>query len=193
MTFTCEDLEELTHLVVEAWSRGLDHDWSARAGSLEWSCSQTADHTVDTVFAPAIFLASRNLDGYPEYGIDTPGPDAAPTLYVQALQTATRVLCAVVRATEPGARAVIWRRPEVETRGPADFVPRGGLELILHSHDVCAGLNVAFVPPDDLCDRLRRHTRSWPMWRSPGWTPLRMTGAAWADLLSASGRVPHDL
>ncbi|TCC65378.1 hypothetical protein E0H73_00020 [Kribbella pittospori] len=188
MTFTCEDLHELTRVVTEAWGRGLDRDWSARAGLLEWSCSQTADHTVDTVFAPAIFLASRNLGGYPEYRITTPGPDADPLQYIEALQTATRVLSAVVRDADSQARAVIWRRPRVETRGPADFVPRGGLELILHGQDVCAGLNIAFDPPDELCERLRRHTESWPMWHSPGWTALRMEGPAWTDLLRASGR-----
>ena len=78
----------------------------------------------------------------------------------------------MVRAAEPDARAVIWRRPQIETRGPEDFVPRGALELILHAHDVCTGLRVAFDPPADLCERLRQHTRSWPHWQSPGWTPL---------------------
>jgi hypothetical protein len=49
VTFTCEDLEELTRLVMDAWSHGLDRDWSVRAGTLEWSCSRTAAHAVDAV------------------------------------------------------------------------------------------------------------------------------------------------
>jgi hypothetical protein len=186
--FTREDLDELTRHVVAAWRSGLDRDWGAPAGTLEWSCSRTAAHAIDTVFAAAIFLASRQQSGYPEYGINTPGPDAPPAILIEALQTAARVLSAVVSAAEPDARAVIWRRPRVETRGPADFIPRGALELILHGHDVCAGLGVAFDPPDDLCGRLRQHTQSWPHWNSPGWAPLTMTGPAWDDLLRASGR-----
>jgi hypothetical protein len=166
----------------------LDRDWSAPAGTLVWSCSRTADHAVDTVFAAAIFLASRKQWGYPEYGVNTPGSDASPALLIEALQTAGRVLSAVVSAAEPDARAIIWRQPKIETRGPADFVPRGALELILHAHDVCAGLGVAFAPTNDLCERLRHHTQLWPHWNSPGWVPLKMTGPAWNDLLHASGR-----
>jgi hypothetical protein len=188
VTFTCDDLEELARQVAAAWRCGADRDWSATAGTLEWSCAKTASHTVDTVFAPAIFLASRKLDNYPEYGVTTPDPGAARAVFIEAVETAARVLSAVVRAAEPDARAVIWRRPVIETRGPADFVPRGALELILHGHDVCAGLGVPFEPAAGLCERLREHTRSWPHWSAPGWAPPAMTGPAWPDLLRSSGR-----
>ncbi|MCI0687816.1 MAG: hypothetical protein L0Y54_11350 [Sporichthyaceae bacterium] len=79
MTFTCANLEELTGLVVAAWRAGLDRDWSAPAGTLEWSCRRTADHTVDTIFAPAIFLASRKVDAYPDYGFATLDPTPVPS------------------------------------------------------------------------------------------------------------------
>ena len=83
---------------------------------------------------------------------------------VEGLRTATNILAAVVTVARPDVRAIIWLRPEPETRPPADFVPRAGLELVLHAHDVCAGLGVSFEPPADLCERLREHTRDWPMW-----------------------------
>ncbi|HZM77115.1 MAG TPA: hypothetical protein VFC19_15385 [Candidatus Limnocylindrales bacterium] len=189
MAFTCGDLDELTGLVVEAWRAGIGRDWTVQAGTLEWSCLRTADHAVDTVFAPALFLASRKLDSYPTYGLFTPGADADPAVLIEALQTATRTLTAVVKAAGPSVRAVIWRRPEAETRPPEDFVPRGALELILHAHDVCAGLGIAFQPPDPLCERLRDHTADWPMWTAvPGWHPPAPTGPAWPALLHASGR-----
>jgi hypothetical protein len=189
MAFTCDDLEELTGLVAEAWGTAASRDWTVPAGALEWDCLRTADHTVDTVFAPALFLASRKLDTYPTYGLFTPGPEASPTVLIEALHTATRVLTAVVLAAPPSARAVIWRRPTVQTRPPADFVPRAALELILHGHDVCAGLGVDFHPSDPLCERLRDQTASWPMWTvAPGWKPPAMTGPAWPALLHASGR-----
>jgi hypothetical protein len=120
--------------------------------------------------------------------VSTPGPDAAPEVLAEAVETAARILAAVVTAAGPDVRAVIWRRPRVETRGPADFVPRGALELMLHAHDVCTGLGVPFVPPAELCERLRRHTRDWPHWRSPGWAPLTLAGDPWDDLLRAAGR-----
>jgi hypothetical protein len=97
-------------------------------------------------------------------------------------------LAAVVRAARPDVRAVIWRAPSVELRGPEDFVPRGAFELMLHAHDVCVGLDVPFIPDKGLCERLRQHTRDWPYWMGPGWTPLAMTGDPWTDLLRSSGR-----
>jgi hypothetical protein len=188
VTFTCEDLSLLSARVADAWRAGRGADWSAPAGTLEWTCTRTADHAVDAVLAPAFFLASRRQDSYPEFGVFTLGPHADPEVLAGAVETAARVLSAVVTVAEPDVRAVIWRRPRSETRGPADFVARGALELILHAHDVGQGIGVDFTPPEGLCQRLREHTRSWPMWQSPGWTDLSLTGDAWSDLLTASGR-----
>jgi hypothetical protein len=187
--FSGADLWTLTELVCGAWQSAADRDWTAPAGTLDWSCAETADHAVDTVFAPAFFLASRKLDGYLDpWGPLTMGANATPENLVGGLRTASRTLIAVVAAAlaEPDARAAIWQWPRVETRPPVDFVPRGALELILHAHDVCLGLGVAFEPPADLCERLRDHTREWPMWEL--WDGLPATDDPWDDLLAGSGR-----
>lgn len=190
--FTCDDLDDVTRLVTTAWTEGLDRDWSAPAGTLTWSCTKTADHAVDAVLAVALFLASRKQDGYPEWGWGelTMGPSVRPEHLVEGMATVGRVLSAVVRTAEPEARAVIWRRPAIEARGPADFAPRGGLEMLLHGHDVASGLGVPLDPPADICARLREHTRSWPHWRSPGWSQPATTDDPWLDILTASGRRP---
>jgi hypothetical protein len=188
--FSCDDLTALTATVVDAWLRGADRDWSVPAGTLDWSCRATADHAVDTVLAPAFFLASRKQDGYPAGEPFTLGPDADAATLVEGLQTATRILLAVVQAAEPGATATIWRRPQLEVRPAADFLPRAGLELLLHAHDVCTGLGVPFSPPVDACDHLRRHTADWPFWdpEISGWSPLTLDGDPLTDLLRAAGR-----
>ncbi|HEX2382596.1 MAG TPA: hypothetical protein VHI95_08180 [Acidimicrobiales bacterium] len=183
--FSLADMESLTELVATTWLKGSDRDWSVAAGTLEWSCTRTAAHAVDTVIAPAMFLASRYVDHYPA-GELTFGDEPTPGQLVEGLRTATNILAAVVTVAEPEVRAIIWLRPEPETRPPADFVPRAGLELILHAHDVCAGLGVPFEPPADLCGRLREHTREWPMWKL--WSELPCTDDPWGDLLAASGR-----
>lgn len=190
--FSTADLEAVSAAAVAAWSTGVDRDWSANAGTLEWSCTRTADHAVDTVLAPAFFLASRKLDGYPKLGGSdfTVGADATPQDLIEALATATRILVAVIEAAEPSARAVIRHRPVVQVAGPQDFAPRGGLELILHAHDVCSGLGVPFVPPTAECHRLREHTRSWPMWHGPG-NELGTGNDPWSDMLVGSGRQPR--
>lgn len=184
--FSLADLDALAALVAAAWAEGADRDWSVPAGTLDWSCRTTADHAVDTVLAPAFFLASRNVDHYPPGEPFTLGAEATPTQLVEGLWTATRILTAVVTATDPDVRAVIWLRPRPEVRPREDFVPRAGLELVLHAHDVCAGLGVPFEPPAPLCARLREHTRDWPMWRV--WNELATSDDPWGDLLDASGR-----
>jgi hypothetical protein len=186
--FTVDDLDELCAVVVAAWTAGAERDWSVPAGTLEWSCTQTADHAVDCVYAPAFFLASRRQDRYPELGANMMlGPNADPARLVESLQIAARLLAGVVRNTPPDVRAVLFRRPEVMTAAPRDFPPRAATELVLHAHDVCAGLGVPFEPPAALCRHLREHTRPWPMW-TVAWGGLGKTDDPWGDLLTASGR-----
>ena len=185
--FRRADLDELSSFVQERWMAGAGADWDRPAGTLEWSCSATADHAVDTVFAPAFFLASRRQDAYPDMGDPyTVGPGALPHHFVQALGIATHVLGAVVADTTPDVRAIIWQWPEITVAPPEDFLPRGALELILHAHDVCAGLGVEYEPPADVCRRLRHHTLDWPMWLR--WNGLAETDDPWSDLLRGSGR-----
>ncbi len=185
--FTAGDLEELSALVATTWTAAADGDWSAPAGTLEWSCLATADHAVDCVYAPAFFLASRRTDRYPHAGGDlTMGEEATPERLVESLAIATRLLVAVVRDTPDDVRAVIFRRPP-QLGAPGDFLPRAALELALHAHDVSVGLAVPFEPAPAIARRLREHTRPWPMWTTE-WNGLGDTDDPWRDLLTASGR-----
>ena len=188
-TFNVDDLHALSDQIAAVWRSVAHRDWSVAAGTLDWTCLQTADHAVDCVYAPAFFLASRRTDGYPEVGLDlTLGSRANPVLLAESLEIATRLLAGIVNNTDPDVRAVIFRRPEIIVAPPADFVPRAATELILHAHDVCRGLGGAFEPPSALCHRLREHTRSWPMWTNAQWSPLGDTSDPWNDLLKAAGR-----
>ncbi len=181
--FTVADFEQLSRLVLDAWRSGLDRDWSTPAGTLEWSCWKTADHTVDCVFSYALFLASRKQDAYPNFGELHALPDATPADILDGLRAVTTMLAAVIVTAPPEARAVIQEWPRVEAGTPQDFAARGALEMTLHAHDVCSGLGVRFEPPQDLCQRLRDHTRGWS-----GSVPIEPTGDAWSDLLEQSGR-----
>ncbi|MGB0112135.1 MAG: hypothetical protein WBP59_02845 [Ilumatobacteraceae bacterium] len=185
--FRREDLDALSEYVQERWTAGADRDWNQPAGTLEWTCTATADHAVDTVFAPAFFLASGRRDAYPDMGDDySVGVDAVPHQFVQALAIASRTLGAVVADASPDERAIIWQWPEITVAPPEDFLPRGGLELILHAHDVCAGLGIGFEPSPEICRRLRHHTLAWPLWLR--WNGLAETDDPWSDLLRGSGR-----
>ena len=188
-TFTVEDLRTLADVVAACWSAAADLDWSVPAGTVEWSCLATADHAVDCVYAPAVFLASRRVDAYPPFGLNMMlGADATPALLVESLRLATRLLSGVVHDAGPEVEAILFRRPEPITGAPRDFPPRAAVELILHAHDVAGGLDVPFEPPVEACGRLREHTRPWPMWTLV-WSPLGSTDDPWNDLLVASGRI----
>ncbi len=185
--FDASDMVALSDLVAATWTAAADRDWSVRAGGLDWTCLAAADHAVDCVYAPAFFLASRRVDTFPVAGSNLElGEHATPEHLVESLQIATRLLVSLVAATETDVRAVLFRRGPL-LGAPHDFLPRAALELILHSHDVCTGLGVAFDPPRDLCRRLCEHTRPWTMWTSE-WNGLPATGDPWVDLLRGSGR-----
>jgi hypothetical protein len=181
--FTLADFEQVSDLVIAAWRSGLDADWSAPAGTLEWSCFATADHTVDCVFSYALFLASRCEDDYPPFTELHALPGSTPADLIDGLRAVTTMLAAVIAASPPEARAIIRRRPAPVVAPPQDFAPRGALELILHAHDVCSGLGVPFDPPRDLCQRLYVHTDPWGVGELP-----HQPGDPWADLLERSGR-----
>ena len=187
--FTVADLYDIGESVAGAWAGAVDRDWSVQAGTLEWSCSRTANHAIDTLIAPAFFLASRRTDRYPEGGW-SPGDDAEPQQFVDAVGMGMRILGGVVSSAPDDARALLFRSPP--TVGDAvDFAPRAALELILHAHDVCAGLGVRLQPPRESCESLRQHVRDWPFWGSY-WPKLSMEGDPWIDLLRSSRRVPGE-
>jgi hypothetical protein len=181
--FTREDFADLSVLVLDAWQSAVTRDWSAPAGTLEWSCWTTADHTVDCVFSYAFFLASRRRDSYPPFGELHAQPDATPNDLIDGLRAATTLLSAVIAAADPDVEAVIGLWPYALNGRPADFAARGALEMILHAHDVCTGLGVVFDPPRELCLRLRDTAQAWP-----GQAQLPPTDDPWSDLLERSGR-----
>jgi hypothetical protein len=131
----------------------------------------------------ACSLASRRQDAYPNFGELHALPGATPADLVNGLEAVSRMLTAVIVTAEPDARAIIRYRPHPETGAPQDFAARGALEMILHAHDVCSGLGVAFDPPRDLCERLRDHTSEWAIGAQTA-----PTADAWSDLLERSGR-----
>jgi hypothetical protein len=181
--FTSGDFADLSAVVLDVWRSAVTRDWSAPAGTLEWSCWTTADHTVDCVFSYAFFLASRRRDSYPPFGELHALGDATPTDLIDGLRAATTMLTAVIATADPDVEAVIGLWPYALNGRPIDFAARGALEMILHAHDVCAGLGVVFDPPRGLCQRLRDTAQNWP-----GQAQLPPTDDPWSDLLERSGR-----
>lgn len=180
--FAAEDFSALTELVLTAWASAVARDWSVPAGTLEWSCFDTADHTIDCVFSYALFFASGAQHAYPPFGELHALPGATPADLVEGLRAVTSMLHAVIVAAPANTRSIMFSRRGL-LGGPNDFAARGAHEMIVHAHDVCTGLGVALEPPRDICRRLRDHTRDWPI--GPEIEP---TEDPWSDLLERSGR-----
>src|SRR5260370_42236136 len=109
--FSADDFATLSGLVLDAWRSGLDRDWSVPARTLDWSCWQTADHTVDCVFSYALFLASRRQDAYPPFGELRALAAATPADLVNGLQAVTTMVCAGIVAVDPTPRAAVHYPP----------------------------------------------------------------------------------
>jgi hypothetical protein len=181
--FTADDFKLLSGLAIETWQSGLDRDWSVAAGTLEWSCRATAEHTVDAVFGPALNLASRRLHAYARFDLLRALPGATIADLVDGLRAVTNMLWALIVTAEPGTRAVIRHRPAIEVGEAHDFAPRGASELIFHTYDICTGLGMPFEPPRDLCRRLLPYIRGWERHEA-----LPPTDDSWSDLVARSGR-----
>jgi hypothetical protein len=146
--FTTADLDALSVLVADAWWSARARDWSVRAGTLDWSCLATADHAVDCVYAPAMFLVSRKQDAYPDIGvIHTLGDRATPARLVESLRIATRLLAGVVKHAAPDVRAVIFRWPSVTTAAARGVPPPGGRAFLLQPHHLFTPQGVPVVNP----------------------------------------------
>ncbi|MFI0979998.1 hypothetical protein ACH4SP_23710 [Streptomyces sp. NPDC021093] len=116
-------------------------DWSVPAGSLTWSCWDTAAHIAHDLAAYAGQLAARPADRYLPMDL-TVRPGTAPADVLRVIAAAGGMLGAVLAAAGPEVRAYHW--------GPCDstgFEAMGVAEAMLHTYDITQGLRVEWTPP----------------------------------------------
>lgn len=145
---TPDDLESTIEQAVAALGRGSGKDWSAPAGRLRWSCSRTLFHAADDQVAYAGQLAARAHDDYLPFRLrqvrGTP-----PAGLLTLLQGMGALLATTARATPDAVRAY----HPYGLADPEGFVAMGVAEVLLHSHDIAQGLDVAYEPDHDICAR----------------------------------------
>ena len=160
---TADDVSQAIESAVRTLREVPAAAWDGRAGSLEWDCWDTIEHLCDAVFSYAAQLAPPTppLDGdIPfRYRSRRPGgPDnaifadreAGPAGLLQVLEASGGLLAAVVRTRAPQVRAY---HSYVES-DPEGFAAMGVVETLVHTHDVAAGLGLAWTPPAGLCARV---------------------------------------
>ncbi|MET8942406.1 GNAT family N-acetyltransferase [Streptomyces sp. NPDC004542] len=171
-----DQVEEAVAGCVAALRPAVERDWEGtKAGGLDWSCRDTALHVADDLVAYAANLAGRAQDGWVPFGLTLDdGTDNAGLL--QVVEAAGALLAAAVRTAPRDARAF-----HPYPFGSADregFAAMGVAEVLLHTHDIARGLELAYEPAEELAGSVLT-------WLFPH---VRPGQAAWPTLLWATGR-----
>ncbi|OCC12178.1 VOC family protein [Streptomyces sp. PTY087I2] len=184
---TADDVTTAVRLAVDVLAKAPADRWEARAGSLEWTCWETAEHLGDDLVSYAVRLGPRtppleqNLPF--RWTSERPGGQegllfvdrsAGPAGLLATVEARGALLASMVRTTPPGVRAY----HVYSVSDPEGFAAMGVVETLVHAHDIAEGLGLAWEPPAALCDRAL--ARLFP--------DAPAGGDRWAVLLWATGR-----
>jgi hypothetical protein len=147
-------------------------DWSVRAGPLDWNVERTITHMIGAPAKYTLYLASR-CEHFIGLSV-TRWADATNEEIIDSIVPVATGLAAVAAVTPPHVRAY----HVTGLSSAADYIGRACVELLVHTDDVLSGLDVAFAPPADLCQRVL--AKQFP--------DAASTDNAWRGLLAASGR-----
>jgi hypothetical protein len=120
-------------------------DWDVAAGSLDWSCVDTAAHVAHDLLAYAGQVAARPTDGYLPFDL-TVRAGTAPRDVLTVVAAVGSLLGSAVATADPRTRGWHW--------GPTDtvgFLALGVNEVLVHTWDITEGLGVVWLPPAALC------------------------------------------
>jgi hypothetical protein len=145
MSVTATEVQDATSEMQRALGDAADADWSARAGDLDWSCRSTGGHIADDLFSYASQVIAQPTRGYLpiEANIEA---RATPAELLESVAMCGRLLGLAVSSASPAARAY----HPCGLSDPEGFAAMGVLEVLVHTHDIASGLDLAWVPPDDL-------------------------------------------
>jgi RimJ/RimL family protein N-acetyltransferase len=172
-----DQVEEAVSGAVAALRGAADRDWSVKAGRLEWSCRETAEHIASDLVSYAGQLAGRPVDRYVPFEISFEDCESAEDV-LQVVEATGALLAAAVRTTPREARA--FHPYPFRSAGREGFAAMGVTEVLVHTHDVAEGLGIAYEPPAALCadvlTRIFPHVRPEPgpdHWRTLLWATGR--------------------
>jgi hypothetical protein len=162
MSVTAADVEHTLRLTV-ATLRQARGDWAAKAGPLEWTCWETAEHIADNFFFHAAQVApgqpwtdrsvpfawNRQRDGGPGLVIFA-DRKAGPEGLIQVVDACGGMMVAILRTTPDVTRA--FNDSGVLT--PEGFAALTVAETLLHMDDVAKGLRFDWHPPTELAAKV---------------------------------------
>ena len=183
---TADDLDQTVWLAVDTLGAASPDAWDGKAGSLEWTCWETAEHLADDLFSYAAQLGPRRppQEGHIPFAWERlvpAGPAnavhadraAGPAGLLQVLEACGALLSAMSRTTPPETRAHhVFGLSDAE-----GFTAMGLVETLVHTHDLAEGLGLTWNPPAGPCSRaLARLFPDAPQDTDPWPTLLWSTG-----------------
>lgn len=171
--------ERVTEAVTDAVAvlrTAVDRDWSGvKAGRLDWTCRDTAEHISSDLIAYAGQLAGRAQSAYVPFEITLDeGTDNEGLLHV--IETTGALFSAAIRTTPHEVRA--FHPYPFRSANREGFAAMGIAEVLLHTHDIAEGLGLAYEPPAELAEfvltTIFPHVRPGPdHWRTLLWATGR--------------------
>jgi uncharacterized protein (TIGR03083 family) len=138
-------LDEAVAEMVRALTPHESADWQRPAGTLDWSCWETAAHIAHDLLAYAGQLAARADSGYLPFDLVV-RENASPHDLLRMAAGAGRLLSTTLAASDASARAWHWGPTD-----PSGFAALGVNETLMHTHDIAEGLGIHWRPPESLC------------------------------------------
>jgi Mycothiol maleylpyruvate isomerase N-terminal domain len=139
------DVEESVAEMLRVLTPHVHADWQRPAGSLDWSCWQTAAHVAHDLLAYAAQLSVRSESAYLPFDLVI-RDDASPHDVLRTVSATGRMLSAALAAADPALRAWHWGPTD-----PSGFATLGVNETLMHTHDITEGLGIRWRPPEPLC------------------------------------------
>ncbi len=148
---TADDVDLAVRLAVGVLREAPPEGWDGKAGSLEWDCSETAEHLANDLFYYAVQLGPQSppLDTHVPIALRRKRPDgptvflyadrdAGPAGLLQVLEASGALLVAMVRTTPPRVRA----HHASGVSDPEGFAAMGVVETLVHTHDLAEGFGL---------------------------------------------------
>jgi hypothetical protein len=177
---TDDELVDVLERTFSALENVADRDWEVPAGSLEWTCWQTVDHTIDCVHSFALQIGAQADSNFLPFVPMHAESTATPSDLIVGLRSVSALLVAIARDCPEDRTA----SDGIVTLTLADWRARTAYEVALHTYDVVVGLGGSFSISDELADAIIGSQALWMLDR----TPLEGGSGRWSGLVEGSGR-----
>ena len=174
------ELVETLNASFSALEQVVNQDWAQPAGSLEWTCWQTIDHTIDCVHSFALQIGAEADSGFLPFAPMHAEATASPVDLLKGLRGVSALLVAVIREPPQDRTA----SDGIVNLNLTDWRSRTAYEVALHTYDVVVGLGDSFSLSDELAASIIDSEALWMFDRSQ----LPSASGSWMRLVEGSGR-----